>query len=228
MSIIKPFAPLRLLVAMLLGASCVTVAAQTAVPTPDIYTCIDAKGRKLTSDRKIPECSDREQKILNPSGTVKARIGPNLTAQERSEIETTAKTVQQERARLEEEKKRDRALLVRYPNEALHQKERAESLRQVMLVRQAAVARVTELLAERSKIDDEMAFYAKDPSKAPLKLRQQSEAVMQALAAQGRFLADKDNEMARTNARFDEELLRLKPLWRMNEAPELNNKTPRR
>jgi hypothetical protein len=118
--------------------------------------------------------------------------------------------------------------LVRYPNEALHQKERAESLRQVMLVRQAAVARVTELLAERSKIDDEMAFYAKDPSKAPLKLRQQSEAVMQALAAQGRFLADKDNEMARTNARFDEELLRLKPLWRMNEAPELNNKTPRR
>jgi hypothetical protein len=94
MSIIKPFAPLRLLVAMLLGASCVTVAAQTAVPTPDIYTCIDAKGRKLTSDRKIPECSDREQKILNPSGTVKARIGPNLTAQERSEIETTAKTVQ--------------------------------------------------------------------------------------------------------------------------------------
>lgn len=223
-----PVASMRPLVALLLTTTCATLAAQTALPTPDIYTCIDARGRKLTSDRKIPECADREQKILNPSGTVKARIGPNLTAQERSEIEVTAKAVQQERARVEEERKRDRALLVRYPTEALHQKERTESLRQVMLVRQAAVARVTELLAERSRIDDEMAFYTKDLSKAPLKLRQQMDAVTQALAAQGRFLADKDSEMARTNARFDEELLRLQPLWRMNEAPERSHRTQSR
>lgn len=206
------------LAALLLVAMCTKLAAQTTEPTPDIYTCIDAKGRKLTSDRKIPECSDREQKILNPSGTIKAKIGPSLTAQERSEIEAKAKAAQQERARLEEEKKRDRAMLIRYPNEALHQKERAESLRQVMLVRQAAVNRVTEIRAERAKLLDEMAFYTKDPGKAPLKLRQQMDATTQALAVQGRFLADKDNEMARTNARFDEELLRLKPLWRMNAA----------
>jgi hypothetical protein len=43
-----------------------------------VYTCIDAKGRKLTADRPIPECTDREQKILNPSGTVKAKVGPSL------------------------------------------------------------------------------------------------------------------------------------------------------
>ncbi len=215
----RPLRALRPLSAALLAGICTTLAAQTALPTPDIYTCTDAKGRKLTSDRKIPECSDREQKILNPSGTVKARIGPNLTAQERSEMEAKAKAAQQERARLEEEKKRDRAMLMRYPNEATHQKERAESLRQVTLVRQAAVTRVTELLAERAKLLDELAFYTKDPSKAPFKLRQQMDAVTQALAAQGRFLADKDNEMARTNARFDEDLLRLQPLWRMNATP---------
>ena len=29
-----------------------------------IYTCTDAKGRKLTSDRPIPECHDREQRVL--------------------------------------------------------------------------------------------------------------------------------------------------------------------
>ena len=28
-----------------------------------IYTCTDAKGRKLTSDRLIPECVDREQRV---------------------------------------------------------------------------------------------------------------------------------------------------------------------
>ena len=209
----------RALVASLLIVFCTALAAQTASPTPEIYTCIDAQGRKRTSDRRIPECSDREQKILNPSGTVKTTIGPNLTVHERSQLEAQSKARERERVRLEEEKRRDRALLVRYPNQATHQQEREESLRQVLLVKQAALSRVTELMAERTKLLDEMAFYAKNPSKAPQKLQQQVDAVSQALAGQGRFLADKDNEITRTNARFDEELQRLKPLWLMNATP---------
>jgi hypothetical protein len=199
---------------------CSSLVAQTTSPAPEIYTCTDAQGRKHTSDRKIPECNDREQKILNPSGTVKARIGPTLTAQERGQIEAQNKVREQERARLEEEKKRDRALLVRYPTAALHQQEREESLRQVLIVKHAALVRVTELMAERTKLEDEMAFYTKDPSKAPQKLRLQIDAVLQALAAQGRFLADKDNEITRAHARFDEELERLKPLWQLNAKPD--------
>ena len=35
----------------------------------------------------------------------------------------------------------------------------------------------------------------------------------QSLAVQGRFVADQDGEINRVNARFDEELARLKPLW---------------
>ncbi|WP_432214584.1 DUF4124 domain-containing protein, partial [Salmonella enterica] len=35
-----------------------------------IYTCVDAKGRKLTADRPILDCIDREQKELNASGQV--------------------------------------------------------------------------------------------------------------------------------------------------------------
>ena len=209
----QAFGNMHSLVAALLIVSCMAAAAQ------DIYTCIDAQGRKRTSDRKIPECIDREQKILNPSGTVKATIGPTLTALERSQIDAQNKIREQELARLEEEKKRDRALLVRYPSLALHQQEREESLRQVLMVKSAALVRVAELMAERNKLLDEMAFYTKDPNKAPLKLRQQIEAVSQTLAGQGRFLADKDNEIIRTNARFDEELKRLKPLWQMNPKP---------
>ena len=135
-------------------------------------------------------------------------------------MEAQNKVREQERARLEEEKKRDRALLVRYPTAALHQQEREESLRQVLIVKHAALVRVTELMAERTKLEDEMAFYTKDPSKAPQKLRQQIDAVSQALAAQGRFLADKDNEITRTNTRFDEELKRLRPLWQLNAKPD--------
>ena len=75
-----------------------------AGPVPQIYTCTDASGRKLTSDRPIAECRDREQTILNPSGTVKARIGPVLTPYEQSQSEARIRAEQKERARKEEEK----------------------------------------------------------------------------------------------------------------------------
>jgi hypothetical protein len=194
---------------------CGSLQAQTAEPIPEIYTCIDARGRKLTSDRPIVECNDREQKILNPSGTVKTRVGPALTASERLRLEAKNKVERDERITKEEEKRRDRALLIRYPNQMLHQKERTEALAQVSLVKQAATSRVIFLRTEQSKLSDEMAFYVKDPSKAPPKLQRQIDELSQNLSAQERFLADQDVEIKRTNKRFDEELVRLTPLWRM-------------
>src|SRR3989338_3513753 len=93
-----------------------------------VYTCVDAKGRKLTADRPIPECSDREQQVLNPSGTVKAKLGPTLTALERSALEQKVKKEEEEQGRLGDEKRRERALLIRYPNRGMHDQERAEAL----------------------------------------------------------------------------------------------------
>lgn len=183
--------------------------------TQGIYTCVDAKGRNLTSDRPIAECADREQKVLNPSGTVKARVGPNLTAQERTELEAKEKAAQEELARINEEKRRDRALLVRYPSRAVHDKERAVALAQIGVVRQAAVTRVEELQRQRAAVLDEMEFYKKDPSKAPPLVRRQVEDVAHSLSVQARFIADQDAEIKRVNARFDEELVRLKQLWAM-------------
>jgi hypothetical protein len=187
-----------------------------AGPVPQIYTCTDASGRKLTSDRPIAECSDREQTILNPSGTVKARIGPVLTPYEQSQSEARIRAEQKERAKKEEEKRMDRALLIRYPTLAAHQKDREEALAQVLLVRQVGLERMKDLLAERSKLNDEMAFYAKDPSKAPARLQRQVAGVTQSLAEQERFLTEKDKEIQRINAHFDEEQERLEPLWQAN------------
>lgn len=197
----------------------------TTSTTQGIYTCTDAKGRKLTSDRPIPECTDREQKMLNPSGTVKARLGPTLTAQERADLEVKQKAELEERARLNEEKRRDRALLVRYPNKAVHDKERAEALAQIGVVRQAAVNRADELLRQRTEINQEMEFYKKDPAKAPPSVRRQVDEVVQSLAIQVRFIADQDGELKRVNARFDEELVRLKQLWAMQSPAAAAPKT---
>ncbi len=190
--------------------------AQTQQPTTQgIYTCVDARGRKLTSDRPIPDCTDREQKVLNPSGTVKTRIGPTLTVQERAQIEAKEKAELEEQARLNEEKRRDRALLTRYPSKAVHDKERTEALAQIGVVRQASVNRMEELQRQRKALADEMEFYKKDPNKAPPSLRRQVDEVGISMSVQTRFIADQDAETRRVSARFDEELERLNQLWTM-------------
>jgi Domain of unknown function (DUF4124) len=185
-----------------------------------IYSCVDSKGRKLTSDRPIAECSDREQKLLNPSGTVRAKVGPTLTAPERAEADAREKLELEERARRDEDKRRDRALLARYPGKAVHDAERAEALKQIGVVKAAATNRVEELKRQGVDLDAEMEFYKKDPSKAPPPLRRQVDELAKNMAVQKRFIADQDAEISRVNARFDEELVRLKQLWALrNSAP---------
>ncbi len=177
-----------------------------------IYTCIDAKGRKLTSDRPIRECTDREQRLLNPSGTVRAIIPPTLTGPERAALEAKQR-------REAEEKRRERALLVRYPSRTVHDKERSEALASISLVRQAAMNRVKELERQRKELDTELEFYAKDPSKVPPSLQRLVDENTKSMAVQERFISEQEAEMGRVNSRFDEELARLQLLWAQIGAP---------
>jgi len=83
-----------------------------------IYTCVDAKGRRLTSDRPILDCLDREQTELSSSGKVVRKLGPSLTGEERAIEEEKQRKILEEKARVEDEKRRDRALLSRFPDRA--------------------------------------------------------------------------------------------------------------
>lgn len=190
----------------------------TLVQAQAIYTCVDARGRKLTSDRPIQECMDREQMMLNASGVVKGKMGPSLTAQERAEQKARETKATEEQARLNEEKRRDRALLVRFPKKEAHDKEREEALAQIGQVKQTAIQHVKDLLQQREVLDTEMEFYKKDPSRAPAALLRQLESNSQSMAAQGRFIAMQEGELNRVNERFDEELVRLRQLW-SQQAP---------
>jgi len=202
-------------VGMALGVSLVAgVWAQTPPqPIAGVYTCVDAKGRKLTADRPIPECTDREQKVLNPSGTVKTKIGPTLTAQERADQEAREKREIEERSRTADEKRRERALLIRYPNKTVHDQERQEALMQIGVVIQAAQRRLDELGKQRIAIDEEMEFYKKDPAKAPAYVRRQLEENINSQQVQRRFIGEQESEIKRVNLRFDDELVRLRQLW---------------
>jgi hypothetical protein len=211
---------ITLIATVLLGclALPLCVLAQNA-PINGIYTCVDAKGRKLTSDRPIVECNDREQKVLNPSGTVRAKVAPPLTAQERADVEQRERREAEDRNRQQEEKRRDRALLIRYPNKTVHDQERAQALEQITTVIKAATTRLAELGRQRVVMNDEMEFYKKDPSKAPIYLRRQVDENDQSQVVQKRFIAEQEGEIKRVNQRFDDELVRLRQLWAAAAAP---------
>lgn len=189
------------------------------VVSAQIFTCIDATGRKLTSDRPITECLGKDQKELNPSGTVKRVVKPVMTADEQRISDQKIKDEMEEKARQEEERRKNRALLSRYPNKPAHDKERADALSQVDEVIKAAQKRIGELSDQRKKINEELEFYRKDPSKLPPALKRQLEDNERSVVVQRRFIGDQDDEKKRANARFDEELDRLRKLWAQMAAP---------
>ncbi len=187
--------------------------AQPVAPAGGIYACVDARGRNLTSDRPIPECLDREQRELNPSGSTRRRIEPSYTAHELAEREQRAREAAQRDLRRAEERRRERALLLRYPSAEAHQRARDDALAQIDALIQLARKRLDELAAQRRPIDDELEFYKAEPDKAPPALRRQVSENAQSAAVQLRFIAEQEEEKKRVAARFDEEGRRLRVLW---------------
>jgi hypothetical protein len=191
-----------------------------------IFTCTDAKGRKLTSDRPIAECNDRDQRELNSSGTVKRTVKPVMTLAEQREQETKDKLEVERQIKLAENKRKDRAMMNRYPNRASHDKERAVALQRIDDVTMAAKARIDSLAKQRVAMDAEFDKYKNDPSKMPQTLRRQMDDNLQNVSAQKRFIVDQENEKKRTNMRFDEELNYLQTLWSGSAASAAETAPP--
>ena len=198
---------------------CVTGFAHAQAAGGSIYTCIDRNGRKLTADRPIPECLDREQRELGPTGIVRRQIGPSLTEQERAAAEVQRRKEDEERSRQVEERRRERVLTARYPDKAAHDVERAAAIAMVDDVTATAEKRIAELREQRKAFDSEMEFYKKDPNKAPMTLRRRIAENEDSIAEQRKFLAGQDQEKRRVHQRFDTELAQLRKLWDAQRAP---------
>lgn len=176
-----------------------------------IYTCVDASGKRHTSDRPIAICNDREQKELNPDGSVRRRVPPTPTADERAEIEARQQQEALERANRVEAMRRDRNLLARFPNEAAHRKARESALEDTRKSLKVSEARLAALEKERKPLLDEAEFYVGKP--LPAKLKLQLDGNEAATEAQRALILNQESELVRINENYDAELERLKKLW---------------
>lgn len=185
--------------------------AQAAAPVNGIYTCVDERGRRLTSDRPIPECNAKEQRVLNRDGSLRTVRPPTLTAEERYEQETRERQAAEQRTMQADAARRDRNLMQRYRSEAAHQKAREAALDSVRAAQRLTRVRLADLARDRKPLLDEVEFYK--GRTLPTKLRQQLDANDAAIAAQNDAVAAQDAEIARINRFYDIELERLRKLW---------------
>lgn len=185
--------------------------AQQAPAGPGIYTCVDERGRRLTSDRSIPECHNRDQRVLNRDGSVRAVIAPPLTADERAEAEAREKRAAEARSGQTDAYRRDRNLITRYPDEAAHGRAREAALDSVRVARKFSEQRLKELTRERTPLSNEAEFY--QGKKMPAKLKHALDANEAAAQAQQEAMATQELELGRINKFYDAERERLSRLW---------------
>lgn len=188
-----------------------TATAQAPKPVSGIYTCIDDKGRRLTADRPIAECSAKEQQVLNRDGSLRTVIPPTLTAEERTEKEARDRADKEAKATAADAVRRDRNMMARFPNEAAHGRAREAALDTVRLAMKATEIRLRDLAAERKPLKDEAEFYQGRP--LPPKLRTQMDANDAAVEAQRGAAANQEAELGRISKLYDVELERLRRLW---------------
>lgn len=176
-----------------------------------VYTCTNAKGQHLRSDRPIAECTDREQRVLNRDGSLNRIVPPTLTADERAAREAEERRIAAERNARREAERADRLLMQRYPNEAAHAKAREAALDTARAALKQSEDRLKVLAAERKPLADEAEFYV--GRALPAKLKHDLESNDAAREAQRVLIANQQAEMVRINSLYDAELDRLKKLW---------------
>ena len=189
------------------------VAAQVKPTGAGIYSCVDSQGRRWTADRPIVECADREQRVLGPSGAERQRLAPRPTEEEAAARERQLRAQQLEAQRVQDARRRERALLMRYPQQTAHDAERQLALAPVEDGIAATRKRIDDVRRSRYKLEQEMEFYQRDPAKAPQSLRRAVVDNDLELAEQQRYMDSQVQERQRIQQRFDEELAVLQRLW---------------
>ena len=178
----------------------------------ELYSCISPQGERLSRDRLIEECSGVEQTVRRSDGKIE-RIPPAPSLDEIARREAEKERAELERQRKIKEDRADRLLVARFPSEAAHAASRKEALTGADTAIRIAKERIVKLEGERKKLDDEAEFY---PGGRPLptKLKSDMDRNDAALKAQRAFLQNQQGEEARVNELYDEQLARLRKLWK--------------
>lgn len=184
------------------------------VQAQGFYSCIDKYGRKLGSDRPIPECADTIQKEHNSAGVVIRQRDGSQTPTTPANLASEANKVNKTEPSLEERK--EKALLARYRNQELHNQERQRALAIVDSNIASTQKKINELLIVKMNLEKEAGKPTDQQTQNLASIKRKISDNDQTLKILKTLLTDANSERQRTNQRFDEEQIILIKLW---EAP---------
>lgn len=174
------------------------------------YSCIDDHGRRLVSDRPIPECMDREQRVLGPTGVERTPRAPIPTKAERQRAAEEQQRQIREQERVLEQRRLDQALLLRYPDSVAHAQERHIQVSQLDELQSLARARLIDLEQIYVQTQKDLAQQGSHPTPDVKKAVHTAQA---AVIAQKRSIESQEINRQRIMLRFDDEGRRLEKLW---------------
>ncbi|HML81884.1 MAG TPA: DUF4124 domain-containing protein [Thiomonas arsenitoxydans] len=174
----------------------------------DIYLCRDANGTLVSSDRLTQDCLTYGGKVIGSDGTVRRRI---LTMKEQAE-QAQAKEAAQNMARQQRDQQReDRALLLRYPNEAALEAARVSDLNRPQSMIEDAEKQLATLQRQFKRLQIDAQFYPQGP--LPLELRTKLDENKVLTKQQTALIQGQKAEIVRINHEYDALRTRMKPLW---------------
>jgi hypothetical protein len=168
-----------------------------------IYTCKDASGKTITSDRPLPECQGREGRVLSGQGATVQKIDAPLTPEQIAAREAEQQKKREEEERRREQLRKDKALLNTYSSLDDIESKRQRALAQIEREMRESERRVSLLERQASENRAEAEFYKKKALPPELKRRvDENEA---ALKAEKGLHGSKKGEVGHVNVKFDED-----------------------
>lgn len=172
-------------------------------PAGRIYTCKDASGKTITSDRPLPECQGREGRVLSTQGTTVKKIDAPLTPEQQAAREVEEEKKKEEAVKRAEQLRKDKALLNTYQNIDDLESKRQRALLQVEREMKDAERRVSFLEKQEKEYKQEEEFFKK--KKMPIELKRKLDENEGALRAERLLMTSKKDEISQVNLKFDED-----------------------
>ncbi len=191
-------------------AGCLPAGAQAAV-----FICRDAQGGTVTTDHLSSACLQYGGRELNPDGSVQRVILTPRQQQEQQQQQQRQDALRERTLRRQRER---RALIARYPNDAVLQAAQSSDLHSVQALIDAAQARLQVLQREHAHLAEDAQFY---PSgNYPADLRSRMDMNRQERRQELALVASQRQQMQRIRKRYAGLHARLRVLWARRDAAE--------
>jgi len=195
-------------------ASVSAVTAQQPYPPGSVYMCHTSGERVISSDRPIPECANKEQRVFGPNGLVIGIIPPAAEARAREQQMEQQKEEERRRAAIESRKEH---LLSLYPDAAAHDAKRQAELEPLYNKLKSTNQQIEYLMKQLAEIDEA----ASSPDTVSLTHTKERESQIEGdIKVQQNLASILRKQIAAVNKKYDEEKEILTPYWKQFEAQD--------